>query len=220
MPEHFAAALRQIHAQEPDLLVISGDLIDYPLDALHDPTTQEQGRKDLELIDLMLAELPFPMALVHGNHDHPALFDQIFGHLPTDQIVNGFRILSFGDDEGDNHVPARVGQEQARFQAALDDATSLPQIHIQHYLVWPERNEEYPHTYGVGAQMRDAIIASGKVCLVLSGHYHIGVPLFLDKGVWFATVRAFAEAPHPFNIYDIEGDSTSFEVTCRVFTLA
>jgi predicted MPP superfamily phosphohydrolase len=220
MPEFFAAALNQIRAQKPDLLAISGDLLDYPLDALDDPIVQEQGRNDLALIANLLADLPFPIALVHGNHDHPALVKQTFSHLPNDQIVNGYRILAFSDDEGLNHLPHRIGQEAARFRAALDDATSPPQIHIQHYLVWPERNEEYPHTYGDGASMRDAIIASSRVRLVLSGHYHLGVPLFLDKGVgdkgvWFATVRGFTTAPHPYNIYEIEDD----DVTARTFTL-
>jgi 3',5'-cyclic AMP phosphodiesterase CpdA len=224
MPERFAAALNQIRSVNPDLLVVSGDLIDYPLDALNDPVTQELGRKDLELIAALLAELPFPIALVHGNHDHPALIDQVFGHIPNDQIVKGYRILTFRDDEGINHVPVRVGKEQARFLSALDNTNSLPQIHIQHYIVWPERNEEYPHTYGAGAQMRDAIIASGKVRLVLSGHYHTGVPLFQDKGVWFATVRGFTEAPHPFNVYEIADanadDGADTIVTARTFTLA
>lgn len=217
MPERFAAALDQIRALEPDLLVISGDLLDYPMDALDDATTQEQGRQDLKLIAALLTELPFPIAMVHGNHDHPALIDEVFGHIANDlhdQVVNGYRILTFRDDEGANHVPVRVGNEQARFIAALHESASLPQIHIQHYVVWPERNDDYPHTYGAGAQMRDALIGAGNVRLVLSGHYHRGVPLFLDKGVWFSTARGFTEAPHPFHIYDIEDDI----VTSRTFT--
>jgi 3',5'-cyclic AMP phosphodiesterase CpdA len=215
MPQRFAAALEQIRAHAPHLLVISGDLIDYPMHALDDPISQKQGRQDLELVAGLLEEFPSPMALVHGNHDHPALFSQVFGHVPTDQIVNGFRILTFGDDEGANHVPVRASQEQARFLSALEDQDSLPQIHLQHYVVWPERNDDYPHTYGEGAHMRDAIIASGNVRLVLSGHYHIGVPLLFDNGVYFATARGFAEAPHPFNVYDIEEDG----ITERTFIL-
>jgi predicted MPP superfamily phosphohydrolase len=220
MPEYLPTALNQIRALEPDLLVVSGDLLDYPMDELDDPTTQEQGRQDLQLIAGLLADLPFPIALVHGNHDHPALIDEVFGHIPNDQVVKGFRVLTFRDDEGENHVPIRTGKEQERFIAALNDSASPPQIHIQHYIVWPERNEEYPHTYGAGAQMRDAIIASGNVRLVLSGHYHRGVPLFLDKGVWFATARAFTEAPHPFTIYDIAEEGAAAEITSRTFTLA
>lgn len=215
MPEHFAKALRHIRDLAPDLLVLSGDLTDYPLDLLDDPTTQAQGRKDLEVIAALLADLPFAVAAVHGNHDHPALFSEVFGHLPNDQVINGYRVLTFRDDEGENHVPVRVGTEQARFRAALDDPASPPQIHIQHYIVWPERNEEYPHTYGAGAQMREAMIASGNVRLVLSGHLHRGVPLFFDKGVWFATARAFTEAPHPYYLYEI----TNGEVTSRTYTL-
>jgi 3',5'-cyclic AMP phosphodiesterase CpdA len=216
MPDHFAQALTQIRALAPDLLVVTGDLIDYPLDALDDPLVQEQGRQDLELIAGLLNDLPMPIAMVHGNHDHPALIHQVFGHLPNDQVVNGYRALTFSDDEGPNHVPIRAGQEEVRFLAALHDERSLPQIHIQHYIVWPERNEEYPHTYGVGVKMRDAIIGAGHVRLVLSGHYHLGVPLFYDKGVWFATARAFTEAPHPYTIYDLEEEM----VTSRSFVLA
>jgi hypothetical protein len=64
--------------------------------------------------------------------------------------------------------------------------------------------------------MRDAIIGAGHVRLVLSGHYHAGVPLFYEQGVWFATARAFTEAPHPYAIYDLEEEM----VTSRAFVLA
>src|SRR5688500_4709165 len=134
MPQYFAMALSQIRALSPDLLVIAGDLLDYPLDALDDPIAIEQGRQDLEIIAQLLAELPMPLAMVHGNHDHPQLIQQIFGHIPNDQVVNGYRILTFSDDEGANHVPVRTAQEQARFWAALQEASSLPQVHVQHYI--------------------------------------------------------------------------------------
>ena len=66
------------------------------------------------------------------------------------------------------------------------------------------------------ADVAQALIGAGNVRLVLSGHYHTGVPLFLDKGIWFATARGFTEAPHPFHIYDIEENT----VASRTFTLA
>src|SRR5215203_2920502 len=74
MPEMFALALDQIRALNPDLLVVSGDLIDYPMDQLDDPLAQQQGSRDYELIADLLADLPFPIVLVRGNHDHPRLF--------------------------------------------------------------------------------------------------------------------------------------------------
>ena len=204
MPARFAQALAQIKQLAPDLLIISGDLVDHPFEGFDNPPTLAQGQQDLALIAALLTDLPFPLAMVHGNHDHPRLFDAVFGNLSNDQIVGGYRVLTFRDDEGANHVPERVGQEQARFQAALADSASLPQIHIQHYVVWPERNDEYPHTYGAGDAMRQAIIAAGNVRLVLSGHYHIGVPPFVDGGVWFVTARGFTTAPHPFHLYELD----------------
>ena len=145
-----------------------------------------------------------------GNHDNRELTKHVFGHLPSDQVVAGHRVLCFWDEEGDDdNVPQRLGAERARFEAALAD-TALPQIHVQHYVVWPERNEGYPHTYGDGAQLRQQIVQSGAVKLVLSGHYHIGVPLFEEGGVHFCTVRGFAEAPHYYNLYQLNGDC----ITC------
>lgn len=216
IPARFAEALQQIKLHSPDLLVISGDFIDHPFEAWDDSETLEQGRRDLELIASLLEDSPYPLAVVHGNHDHLRIFEQVFGHIPNDQIVGGYRILTFRDDEGANHVPERIGQEQERFLAALSDTSSLPQIHIQHYVVWPERNEGYPHTYGTGEQMREAIINSGKVRLVLSGHYHTGVPLFADNGVWFATARGFTESPHPFHLYDLNEHGASTQLLTLV----
>jgi predicted MPP superfamily phosphohydrolase len=238
MPDYFARALQQIRALQPDLLVLSGDLVDYPLDRLDDPTTRQQGRQDLADLHAQLGEFPAPVALVAGNHDDPPTFAELFGtpragspeptdhsnsagraaqpKFPSDQTVAGYRVLTFHDAEGPNHVPQRVGSQANRFRAALSETAAAPQIHIQHYLVWPERNADYPHTYGTGADMAAAITASGNVRLVLSGHYHPGVPPFLEKGTWFAVAPAFAEAPHPFWLYDLDDD----RLTYHAFTLA
>lgn len=209
MPELFALAVERIVALQPDLLVLTGDLLDYPLDALADPATQEQARRDLALIADILSRLSCPMAVVYGNHDHPALFREAFGHTPADQTVAGWRIVSFLDEEGEANVPVRTGSERRRFTSVLANAGSLPQIHVQHYMVWPENTEGYPYSYGASAEMHDAIVASGQVRLVLSGHYHRGAAPIMDKGVTFATVPAFCEAPHPFWVYDVAGDGVA-----------
>jgi len=172
MPQRFAQALQQIRALAPDLLVITGDLLDYPFDALDDPIAQELARRDLYLIADLIADVP---------------------------------------------VPVREGDSLARFQTALADPASPPQVHVQHYVVWPERNEEYPHTYGAGAAMREAILAAGNVRLVLSGHYHTGVPLFGDQSTYFATVPGFAVLPHPFALYELAAGG---RVTAQAYRLA
>ena len=212
MPDHLQQAVQRINAETPDLLIISGDLLDYPLEALNDPERLAQGEQDLHHIDEILAGLACHLALVHGNHDHPALVRTVFSHLPMAQTIAGHRILCFSDDEDIDHVPQRLGLSRQRFLDALADEASPPQIHVQHYVVWPQLNHDYPHTYGQGAWMRDQIVDSGRVRLVLSGHYHKGVPLFQVGQTSFAVVPAFAERPHPYWIYQIEGE----EVTCSV----
>lgn len=211
MPTLLADLVDQAAREGADLFVLSGDLVDYPFDGFEDPTTQAQGEADLRLIQAILAQLPMPLVLVRGNHDHPALMDRVCGHLPQTLDVAGHRVLCFNDDEGEDHQPRRLGTSLRRFEDALDDADSPPQIHVQHYVVWPERNEGYPHTYRDAAQMRDQIIESGRVRLVLSGHYHIGVPLFALDGVYFTTVRGFCEAPHPYAVYHVDGQRIRVE---------
>jgi 3',5'-cyclic-AMP phosphodiesterase len=205
MPEYFAQAIAQINELAPDLLVLSGDLVDYPLDLLDDPTTQAQGWQDLLIVAESLKRLHCPLSLVYGNHDHPRLTAELFAHVPNDQTCAGFRVLSFNDEEDDNKTPRRIGTERAHFLAALAEGgpNATPQIHVQHYVVWPERNEGYAHTYAEGEWMLEQLIASGNARLVLSGHYHVGVPLFSEKGVYFCTIPAFSEAPHPFHLYNL-----------------
>jgi predicted MPP superfamily phosphohydrolase len=217
MPDLLAQALQHLRALAPDLLVVTGDLLDYPFEGMNDPATQELGRRDLRLIADLFAGVLAPLALVHGNHDQPALVAEVFSQVPLDQTVGGYRILTFPDDEGPGHVPQRTGDSLIRFHTALDDLASPPQIHVQHYIVWPEHNEWYPHTYGAGVNMRDAMVASGKVRLVLSGHYHPGEPLFCEKGAYFSTLPAFTSPPHPYALYDLAGDGG---VTARLFRLA
>lgn len=216
MPALLKLALDQLQTHEPDLLVVTGDLLDYPFDKFDDPGTQQQGRADLELVADLLATTGLPLAIVHGNHDQPSLFDAVFGHFPLIQSIDDYAIHCFRDDEGADHVPVRKGASHSHFERALAGDSSIPQIHIQHYLVWPERNDEYPHTYAHGAAMHDKILSSGHVRLLLSGHYHPGVPLFCDKGVYFAVAEALCEAPYPFYLYDLEPNGS---VTQRRFIL-
>ncbi len=204
MPSRVEAALRDIRTQAPDLLVISGDLLDYPMEALDDPEMQALGEQDLRMMRGLLDQAGGPYVVIYGNHDHPGLVRQVFGGQPCDEVCAGYRLICFCDAEDSEHVPHRLGGEQQRFWAALSDATSPPQVHVQHYLVWPVRNEGYPHTYAGAEELHEAIVGSGLVRLVLSGHYHRGIPPFREGDTYFATVPAFAEAPYPYWLYDFD----------------
>ena len=216
MPDLLTEAVEEVQAESPDLVVATGDLVDYPFCGVHDPDLIAHGEKDLRLVQEIFRPLSAPVAFLYGNHDPPESFRKVFGHHPSDFEVSGYRILLFFDEEVENHFPQRLGEERERFLAALADDDPRPQIHLQHYLISPERNEGYPHTYWEAESLKGALLADPRVRLVLSGHYHRGEPLFREGEVHFSTVPAFGERPHPYRIYTLtEADIVQTERSLR-----
>ena len=117
--------------------------------------------------------------------------------------VGAFRVFCFYDEEGTDHVPVRVGTELERLIRALSEE-GPKQIHLQHYLVHPEHNRGYPHTYGTADWLKQSLQRSGNVHLLLSGHYHPGVLSQEEGGIHYAVAPAFCEAPHRFALYECE----------------
>lgn len=203
MPDLISRAVDRIRGESPDLVVVTGDLVDHPFYGMHDPDLIALGERDLRLVRERFAPLCCPVAWLYGNHDHPDSFHRVYGDLPADFQVAGHRVLLFFDDEVENNVPQRMGAQRERFIAAMNDADPSPQIHLQHYLVAPERTGGYPHAYREAGSLKAALLADGRVRLVLSGHYHRGDSLFREGRVHFANAPAFGEPPHPFRVYTI-----------------
>ncbi len=199
-------AVREIGAAAPDLVAVTGDLVDHPLYDRSGAAFAAEGERDLRLVRRTFDDLRCPVVFLHGNHDHPGLFRVVFPDQACDIDVGGWRVLVFNDDEVDCHQPQRMGGERGRFLAALGDGDPRPQVHLQHYLVAPERNHGYPHTYREAESLKAAIAAGGRVRLVLSGHYHAGERMFREGGTWFAVAPAFAEPPHGYRIYDLAAE--------------
>jgi len=197
--------IEQASTDEVDGMVVSGDIIDYPLNALDDPVTQAAALGDLSMIRDLLERFPCPYLCIPGNHDLVELHERIFGDISLDRRLGEYRLVAFGDCEDDLHVPHRQGVERERFLGVLGDGDQTPQIHIQHFVVWPELNEGYPHTYAESAWICESVAKSAKVALMLSGHYHLGTDLICTQGVWFSTVPAFCEAPYSYRVYDMDG---------------
>ena len=201
-----AEAADAIRAASPDLLAVTGDLVDYPLYGLSDPDLMVLGERDLQLVREILAPIDCPVAWLPGNHDHPDLFRRVFPDAGADIDTRGHRVLVFQDAEVEGHAPQRMGCQRERFLAALADSDPRPQIHLQHYLIAPEHNLGYPHAYREAASLRAALVADRRVRLVLSGHYHPGEPLFREAAVWFAVAPAFCEPPHRYRLFEVESD--------------
>jgi hypothetical protein len=204
MPDLLRRAVERLRAERPDVVILSGDLLDYPLDRMEDPETLPLGRADLVLVRDILEGLDCPRLVLPGNHDPEPLVAEVFAS-PLEIDVAGHRVLTFVDREGPGNVPGRTGESLSRFHRVLDDGESPPQVHVQHYLIWPVPGEQdWPYVYGEAEALREAIVGSGRVCLVLSGHYHPGITPRRLGDTWFATPPSFAEAPHALWVYDLD----------------
>ena len=174
-PELLEEAVERLCSERPDVVVVTGDLVDHPFYALSTGECREEAKQDVQLIKRTVEALGCPAIIIHGNHDHREASLDALADVPRDQRIGGYRFVTFHDEEVSRNVPQRLSEERERFHAILDDDDPTPQIHIQHYVVWPRRNEGYPHTYAEADSMRERIVSSGKVRLVLSGHYHPGI---------------------------------------------
>lgn len=196
-----------------EMLVVTGDLVDVPPYLLDSGPSEVFDKKrrydamnaDYRMIRDLLLEAHTPFIALPGNHDFYELAERYFGAQPRVHVAGGLSFFSFWDREGEGHVPRRVGPERRLFNQAVNDETGPIQVHLQHFVVTPELNHDWPHTYGDGEELRKSIVASGRVCLVLSGHYHPGVDLIRDGAVTFSVGSALAERPHCYRLYDVDG---------------
>jgi hypothetical protein len=210
MPDILARAVARVQGLELDLGVLSGDLVDVPDDPDKYQDTHRLAWQDLQLTQGILERTSFPWVVLPGNHD---LFDQVRQLYPrdADPVLAGYRVLTFDDLERADHVPERTGAERVRLEDAMRATDGMPQIHVQHYVVQPRLDSGYPHTYADGEALADRLSRSGRVALVLSGHYHPGVVPFRLGETWYSVAPALCVPPFPLMVYDLDDTGLSWQ---------
>lgn len=134
----------------PDAVAITGDLLHAPYglyrgaDRFGMAALRAHVLADYRALKARFERWARPWIALPGNHDDPESFAAVFGP-PRVLDVHGHRLIAFHDREGPGHVPFRPAEEMARFDAALADADSPPQVHLQHYVLHPEVQDPYPH---------------------------------------------------------------------------
>jgi len=165
-----AVAALNMFSPRPDMVVITGDLADAPL------------QEEYEHLKLLLAPLQIPYAAIPGNHDRRALMCEALPHLgfaPSDGALNATRAV--GDLDLmliDSTVPgAHHGELDAPTLAWLDDtlagSATRPALLFMHHP---------PFVTGIGYMDRimlrnaDALAAllqrHPRARLVAAGHVH------------------------------------------------
>ena len=198
--------LRAVHRLNrylrPDLVVLLGDLIN---DGDGPQAELELGRlqRCVELLDAPVLVLP-------GNHDPaPERFYQTMPRPAPAVDHAGIRVLSFLDAERPGYNAHRSEQDLARLRCEAN-RESGPLVCLQHVPLFPPGLHDCPYNYTNAADIISASCSAG-VSLVISGHYHRGIPLIEQDGVRYLAAPALCESPFRFLTVDIEGDSVEVE---------
>lgn len=218
MLELLPKAIQRCRAEGAELLLLTGDLLDVPL-WLYEPMRgfeldepawwKGAAIADYREIKGILDASGLPYLVLPGNHDVAPWMWEVFDPEADAHEAGGLRVVRFVDYEHACHVPRRYHPTRHRWLAELEslkDPAALPQVHAQHYVITPELNDRYPHTYEDAADLLRRNADAGRVRLSLSGHYHPGTELLYEGGVAYATCPAFCEPPFPFRLFDVPPD--------------
>ncbi|RLA43065.1 MAG: hypothetical protein DRQ97_13210, partial [Gammaproteobacteria bacterium] len=215
----FLQALEKIKAAGADRVILTGDIVDVPACVLRptdyytdlSPLFLPAIGKDYQAVRDALDATGVPYSIIPGNHDHYPTFRSVFPDAEKTIDHDGFRFVGYCDREWKNNTPHRHDRERKRMVAELAAPDSPPQIHLQHFLPFPQIESDYPFNYRDADNITRLYAESGKVLLSLSGHYHPGTELVEKEGVTYATGKRFCEAPFPYCIYTLGDNGISQE---------
>lgn len=134
-------------------------------------------------------------------------FFAVFGDAPQRLELPGLTAVSYYDWEVRDNTAERVEKEIERFHHTLRNADADGwTVHLQHYLIRPKVDFGYPMLYRGADDMLAQLEGARGDHLSLSGHYHFGSEVVRHGAVRFAVCPAVAEAPHPYRVFDLDGD--------------
>lgn len=211
-------ALERIAAWKPDLLVLTGDLLDvplcflYPSDYFQDPLEAWLPliRQDYLKLKDMLDASGLHYTVLPGNHDYEPVFWEVFDAEPRCFDCAGHRIYRFYDREWYKSIPHRIDRERRLFDVAMADKTALPQVHLQHYPVAPAIEADYPYNYFEADELRQRCATRHGPVLSLAGHYHEGSDLYSEGAAHFAVGAVFGQMPFTYSLYEL-GEAVTME---------
>lgn len=199
-----------IKQKRADFIAVTGDLIDAAGDSQKEtekyitgePSWKKKLKEYYNYLKDILDNSCVPYSVIPGNHDHNQSLLETF---PQKQFKKSeICINSFIDNWDKEQAPLR--ENITEWIKMLKDNSKPVQVYLQHYVIHPQINADYPYNYINNIKMKDIILketGNNTILLCLSGHYHPGTELLKINNSWFTTVPAFYKPPHYFRIYTI-----------------
>ncbi|MCM8768076.1 MAG: metallophosphoesterase [Candidatus Omnitrophica bacterium] len=188
--EFLSRVLFRIRNNPPDALVLLGDFGDKP--------DLASATSDLQEIVSLVRQTKIPAVMVRGNHDLPEKdFLAIAEDLARPKIVSGFVLYPFHDLYRADETCLRPRETLNNLEKFCLENPTRPVVALQHNIVWPLLEVGYPMNLANSQEIADTY-QKLPVCLSLSGHYHVGVPLQVYQGVFYLTAPAVCELPFSY----------------------
>ncbi|MEB3179844.1 MAG: metallophosphoesterase [Nostocaceae cyanobacterium] len=216
------SVLEHLTQLDLDFVLLPGDL------------TQHGEPDNHQWLEKRLAQLPFPVYVVPGNHDVPTLFAneqsiafedfpyyyRKFGYEDTEQIyytcelLPGVRVIGLNSNNF-NHEGKQIGRvdnKQLRWLeevlAAAEDELVLVMIH--HNVVEHIPNQSR-HPMASRYMLENApellqILRQYGVKLVFTGHLHIQ-DIAYSQGIYDITTGSLVSYPHPYRVFEFRRDN-------------
>ena len=211
--------LREIAAQRPDLVVLSGDL------------TQRAKKHQFQQAQALLDRLPRPYLVIPGNHDVPLynVFDRLFRSLEryktyirpqVDMVVRAGGMLAVGlnSAHGWTNDRGRISEAQLQMAQAAFAAASQAEFKIvvtHHHFVCPPEVHQGPLPEALLARF-----AGWGVELVLTGHTHLshveqrptGLVLLQSGTATASRWKKLEKRANSFNLIAVNADQIAVQV--------
>lgn len=167
----------------PDLVLCGGDLINFP-------DAPEAGELTGRLAE-KFAALTMPYAVIRGNHDLKQPEFVKYFPFPETTDCNFVRIIAFDDEETPGYNARRSNEDLARMKQSAKDWDGI-WFSFQHTPL----TEAGRCLYGYEEADRLLEELTGSGCSgTLSGHYHLGHPLYRYGNLQILIQGALCEAP-------------------------
>ena len=201
MGDQLRRNLARLKDEGADLIVCGGDLVDDP--------GHPQAEKDLAELRQIFDDAGLPTLIIPGNHDpHPADFYKIFKQPGPVFRIDDIEMITFYED-----VPLTGAEDSERQDLPGMEKLLAKSSHgvrytvmVQHYIIHPQIDAEYPYNYRNYFEIQAIMEQSGRRIFSLSGHYHRGFDLTVKNGVSYFCGKAMCQAPFPCYTIDLSGD--------------